>query len=69
MPSLETEPATFAWPMLMSDKVAARYLGVSDRQVWKMSATGELPKPVKLPGARRTAWRKSDLDEFIAGLK
>jgi hypothetical protein len=34
-----------------------------------LSATGEMPAPIKLPNARCTRWRKDDLDRFVEGLE
>lgn len=43
-------------------EVAAR-LGVSARQIWKLSASGRLCAPVRL--SRSVRWRESDVAEFI----
>ena len=56
-------------PALMRDGDAAKYIGVSTRQLWKMAATGAAPAPLKLPHARSTRWRRTDLDEWVGGLK
>lgn len=45
---------------LSVSQVAAR-LGVSKATVWRWSAQGTLPKPVKL-GPNTTRWRVADLE-------
>lgn len=49
--------------LLLVREVAGR-LGVSTRQVWKLQASGRLPRGVKL--ARSIRWRESDIARFIA---
>jgi predicted DNA-binding transcriptional regulator AlpA len=66
---VESLPCTEPWPALMVDRVVAAYIGISPRQVWKLSATNVIPAPVSIPGTRKTLWRKSEIDRFIAGLK
>ena len=56
------------WPALLRDLDAARFLSVSRRELWKGSATGDYPKPVRLPG-RKTRWRLIDLQEYVEALK
>lgn len=51
--------------LLKVDEVASR-LRISLRMVWKLVETGKLPKPVKLATASR--WKKTDIENFIAGL-
>lgn len=43
--------------------VAAR-LRLSTRSIYKLAASGRLPRPVKVGGATR--WRESDLAAFLA---
>lgn len=66
----ETQPQLSPpdWPAAMSDETAARFLDISPSLLWRLAATGELPQPVKLPGARCSRWRKSDLDAYLAEL-
>jgi excisionase family DNA binding protein len=52
-----------ALPAAMSDTDAAKYIGISRRQLWKLAATGG-PKPVRI--GRRALWRREDLDQFLA---
>ena len=42
--------------------------GLSKNAIYKMMRDGRFPKPVKLKG-RAVAWRKSDLDAWIASLE
>jgi excisionase family DNA binding protein len=48
---------------LLSVCEVAERLGVSTRQVWKLTASGRLPAPVRL--ARSVRWRESDISDFI----
>ena len=50
---------------LLRDREVAQLLGLSVRQVWKLTASGELPEPVKL--GRSTRWRERDLRDRIFG--
>jgi predicted DNA-binding transcriptional regulator AlpA len=45
----------------------AELLCVSPRTVWRWSATGRLPAPVRV-GARCTRWRVSDLQRYFDAL-
>ena len=45
----------------------ARQLSISVRKVWRLVATGELPKPVKV-GTRSTRIRQADVHAFVDGL-
>jgi excisionase family DNA binding protein len=49
--------------LLTVQQVAAR-LALSVRTVWRRTATGELPAPVRFPG-RIVRWRSRDLDRYI----
>jgi excisionase family DNA binding protein len=48
---------------LLTVRDVAAMLSVSTRQVWKLTASGKLPEPVRL--GRSVRWRESDLAEFI----
>jgi prophage regulatory protein len=43
----------------------AKLLGVSRTTIWRSLRLGALPKPIK-PFPRVTAWRKSDIDAWLA---
>lgn len=47
-------------PLLLDAKAAGAILGISTRQVWRLSDRGMLPPPVKL-GRKCTRWRYADL--------
>lgn len=49
--------------LLTVHEVAGR-LRISSRQVWKLAAGDQMPRPVKL--ARWARWREADLARFIA---
>jgi predicted DNA-binding transcriptional regulator AlpA len=46
----------------------ATSLGISQRQLWRLRATGELPAPVRV-GRRCIRWRVEDITRFIDRLK
>lgn len=40
-------------------------LGMSESQIWALTAKGLFPKPVKL-SRRCTAWRRADVERWLA---
>jgi excisionase family DNA binding protein len=50
---------------LLQVKEVARLLKISVRQVWKLTASGKLPNPVRIAGSVR--WRESDIEAWIQG--
>lgn len=52
---------------LLTDREVAECLGVSKATVWRHTAAGSLPKPVKLGHASR--WPESDIQAAVDGLK
>ncbi|MBN2180376.1 MAG: helix-turn-helix domain-containing protein [Sedimentisphaerales bacterium] len=51
---------------LMTSKNAAKYLCISERKLWDMTKTGEIPA-VRL--GRAVRYDRSDLDDFIQRAK
>lgn len=51
-------------PSLLRARDVAALLAISVRCVWRLVASGDLPRPIKLGGSTR--WRACDLDAFIA---
>jgi len=49
---------------LLSVKVVAGMLDCSSRQVWKLLASGRLPRPLRL--GRSVKWKSNDIARFIA---
>lgn len=49
---------------LLTVREVARLIKLSSRQVYKLSAMGSLPRPVKL--GRSTRWREVDIATFVA---
>jgi prophage regulatory protein len=43
----------------------AKMLAVSRPTIWRMTRAGLLPQPIR-PFPRVTAWRKSDIDAWLA---
>jgi excisionase family DNA binding protein len=53
--------------LLTVHEVACR-VGIGVWTVWKWTASGLLPAPVRLSGRRYTRWRMAELDSWIAQL-
>lgn len=51
-------------PALLRVSDVAALLAISVRCVWRLVASGDLPRPIKLGGSTR--WRACDLEAFIA---
>lgn len=49
---------------LLTAKEVAELLGVHVRSIWRLSATGEIPAPIRL-GERVVRWRLSDLRDHL----
>ncbi len=61
---MTTEP-TGIEPAALSRKDAARYLGIGERTLWSLSASGEIPC-CKIRA--RVVYRRCDLDEYLRKL-
>ncbi len=57
------------WPALMRDTTAAKYVDMSARLIWKLASANKFPKPVAIPGARASRWKRSDLDAYLSDLE
>ena len=53
-------------PLLVSDQGVANLLAISRRTVWKLSAVGTLPRPLRIGRASR--WRFVDIAAYVDGL-
>ena len=51
-------------PLMMTADELADTLCISKRQVWRLKAKGDIPKPVTIGTSVR--WRRSDILEWIA---
>jgi predicted DNA-binding transcriptional regulator AlpA len=52
---------------MLSLVLMCRYCGeLSPRTIWKLVASGDLPRPVYPPGTRRALWIREDVDSAIA---
>ncbi len=49
---------------LVNAKNLAKTLSVSERHVWRMKASGKLPKPITVGGCVR--WLLSDIELFLS---
>ena len=52
--------------LLVSDKEAAAWIGISRATFWRRVADGTLPKPIRICGATR--WWRTELLEALAHL-
>jgi excisionase family DNA binding protein len=50
-------------PLMMTADELAETLCISLRQVWRLKAKGDLPKPVTI--GRNVRWRRSDILQWI----
>jgi excisionase family DNA binding protein len=55
-----------AWPALMSDVNAARYLDLADSTFHALIKAGRLPAGTKVWGTELVRWRREALDAAIA---
>jgi excisionase family DNA binding protein len=51
-------------PLMMTADELAETLCISLRQVWRLKAKGDIPKPVNI--GRSVRWKRSDILEWIA---
>jgi excisionase family DNA binding protein len=54
-------------PELMTVRQVARCLAISERTVWRWTAQGVLPVPVR-PSRRSTRWRTTDIRDYLDSL-
>lgn len=54
-------------PLLLTRRDLARELRLSLRELDRMRARGELPEPIRL--GRSPRWRRSDVLDFLAGVR
>jgi predicted DNA-binding transcriptional regulator AlpA len=52
---------------LLTVKQVASPLAISSRNVWRMSASGQLPRPLHL-GEKTVRWRLRDIRSYLADL-
>ena len=60
---LSANPAPVVQDRLLTAKRLANLLAVSIRTVWRLDASGKLPRPVRLGGSVR--WRHSEIDNWL----
>lgn len=49
--------------LISAKQLAEEILGVSVRQVWRLNATGRLPRPLRLGGSVK--WLRKEIEAFI----
>lgn len=59
MTECELEPTKLA----LTARDVAVALGISERSVWRMASSGEIPPPVRI--GRCSRWRRSSLDAWL----
>lgn len=62
LPDINAEKFANA-PLMMTADELAETLCISLRQVWRLKAKGDLPKPVAI--GRNVRWRRSDIVQWI----
>ena len=51
---------------LLSPRDAAAYLGISERTLWSLASTGQIPRVEFGPGRRKSVrFDRHDLDEWV----
>ena len=50
--------------LLLSVREVAKALGMSERTVWRLAATGDIPPPLAIGRSRR--WSRSTLEAWLA---
>ncbi|MCH8880044.1 MAG: AlpA family phage regulatory protein [Planctomycetes bacterium] len=50
--------------LALSAKDAARLLGISRAQIWKLNSAGKIPQPVRL-GTKAPRWRIAELRDWL----
>lgn len=51
-------------PLLLDVKEIAKLLGISVRTVWGKSASGYMPKPVRI--GKLCRWRREEIEKWVA---
>lgn len=50
-------------PLLMTAQEVGELLGLSARSVWRLTAIGAAPRPIRLGGSTR--WRRSEIERWV----
>lgn len=64
-----TDTDTTTLPALLTQTQAMEYLGMSKARWYRLLESGLGPRPVRVPGSVRPAWRREDLDLWVRGLE
>lgn len=59
---METNPKEY-----LSVRDVAELLGCTTRTIWRLAASGQFPRPVRLT-PRLPRWRRADVDAHLAAL-
>jgi excisionase family DNA binding protein len=57
---MNDEPRQLLWTV----KQVAQALGIGERTVWKFSATGEIPAPIRIGRSKR--WDRTAIEDWLA---
>lgn len=63
MENQETKQVNQTQPLVISAKQLSEMLGVSVRQVWRLNATGKLPKQIRLGGSVK--WKRNEIIDWL----
>lgn len=50
--------------ILLTAKGLAALTNISERTIWRWSASGRMPPPIRL--GRKVLWRRQDIDAWVA---
>ena len=68
LPAGKSEAAPMIEPALLTAKQVSNLLQIHPRTCWRMSATGDIPKPITI-AKKVVRWRLSDLQRFLEAKK
>lgn len=64
LPTAAPMTSTGGMPLLMNVQEVAGLLRISDRSVWRLVASGDLPAPIALGRSRR--WPRAQIEAWVA---
>lgn len=67
MRQLQTQPASDRLALTVED--LARQLACSTRSIWKWTAEGKFPQPIRLAGSRAVRWLRADIEAYLTAQK
>ncbi|MCL2639496.1 MAG: helix-turn-helix domain-containing protein [Phycisphaerales bacterium] len=59
-----SQPQSQHQPLVLQVKQVAKLLNLSERTIWRLASTGEIPRPIGFGRSRR--WSHKSLEQFVA---